>query len=197
MGVWVKQLQSHQDEGIERMGLDPLALPKLTLLQLAQLLGWWRARRGIRLDRKWWRPSMAAISRKARGSKGWAARVPTELNALAWAALEKVSLDLDRLAPAGKVSADNAFEPSGSQEIPGMLSELGHRKTPDPLKAAGFVPKIQAIAPKKIPLVPPIEVLPIDKVPKPPVVVPRLPSIGTPLLLLAILLLAAKSKRKK
>lgn len=178
MKVWSKQLVAHHDEGIERFGLDGLALPAMTLQQTAQLIGWWRARRGIRLDRKWWRASMDRIVKLAE-KRGWKVKTPQALNATAWAALEKVAMNLDRLAPAGKVSHDNALE--GSTEIPGMLAEMKSTRG-----------KRRPLALPPLPDLP--DLPPVDEI----IPIPRLPGkAGASKLLWLLVLFGVAAARKK
>lgn len=203
MGIWKTQLLVHRDEATEQRGLDKTGLPKLSLLQSAQILGWWRQQRGALLDRKWWRIALTSVLQKA-NKVGWSAQTPLQTNKRVWAALGKVAKDLDRLAPAGQLSADDALEPAAARRIPGMLVDLkGQKGVPSPLPPLPKIP-LAAIAATKIkkqlakaPGIVPKPNLPVidpDKIPRPRL--PQLPrfKLGGLSLFLILALIAVKAK---
>jgi len=207
VGIWKKQLLVHRDEATERAGLDATGLPRLTLLQSTQLLGWWRQQRGPLLDRKWWRDAMVTILRDVK-REDWSLKTPVATNKRVWLALTNVAKRLDKLAPAGQLGADDALTLPGVRRVPGMLADLRSQKVgpktvrPLPANALAEIARVPKI---KIPIRIPkgrkkpgeIDLGPIVDEGKKAIRVPRSLSLGAlPLFLILVAIATALKKRK-
>lgn len=144
MGKWKTQLLAHRDEATEKTGLAENALPNLSVIQAAGLLGWYRQERGVLLNKTWWRAAMILLTLRAE-KVGWEGKAGDIANSKTWDALRKVTTELDRLAPSGRVSVSDGLRKSAARRIPGMLMELKSKKgmplSPPPLPSYARTPK--------------------------------------------------------